>query len=130
MASLDHSRQPASPDAFAVAYEGWRRLQRLSGQAVDLPPGPDIEAIQDSAFEACEQAERALLELAPRSDGEVVALIEVLLGNEEVAALGGPVLRRIQTYLSPASGMTHRRRRTAPRPDGRAVLHRAEARFR
>lgn len=130
MASLEYFPQAGTLNAFAVAYEGWRRLQRLSGQAVDLPPGPDVEAIQDSAFEACEQAERALLELAPRSDCEAVALIEVLLGNEEVAALGGPVLRRIQAYLSPQSGAAQRSRRAPSRPDRRPVLHRAEARFR
>ena len=71
-----------------------------------------------------------LLGLTPRSDCEAVALIEVLLGNEAVAALGGPVLRRIQTYLSPPPVVAARQRRAGPRPDGRRSVQRSEARGR
>lgn len=99
MASFEDPRKVGTAVEFDIAYGEWRRLQRLNDEAIDLPPGPEAEARQDSAFEACERAERILLEMTPRYDSEAVALIEVLLGNEEVV-LGAPVLRRIQTYLS------------------------------
>lgn len=130
MASFDDPLKSATLTEFGIAYEGWRRLQLLSDEAIDLPPGPQSEALQDSAFYACECAERALLGLTPRSDSEAAALIEVLLGNEEVAALGGPALRRIQAYLSPPSVAAVGQRRTASRPDGRRALQRSEARAR
>lgn len=128
MASFEHPRKVGTITEFGIAYEGWRRLQLLSGEAIDLPPGPEVEALQNSTFEACERAERALLGLTPRSDSDAAVLIEVLLGNEEVATLGGPTLRRIQTYLASSRQAVVGRR--APTPTIRRGVHRPEARLR
>ncbi|MGQ3111494.1 MAG: hypothetical protein ACT6RD_03290 [Brevundimonas sp.] len=119
MASFEHPRKVGNAADFAAAYEGWRRLQELSGETARLPPGPETEVVQNAAFEACERAEQALLRLTPRSDSDAAVLIEVLLGNEEVETLGGPTLRRIQAYLSAQEGAGSRR----PAQTGRHRSH-------
>lgn len=130
MASLEYPLKTATITEFGIAYDGWRRLQLLSDEAIGLPPGPEVEELQNSAFEACERAERTLLRLTPRSDDDAVALIEVLLGNEEVAALGGPTLRLIQAYLSTSPGPAIRGRRTLAASAGRRGGQRIDARLR
>lgn len=125
MASFEHPRKVVNPTEFAAAYEGWRRLHQLSVETARLPSGPEAEAVQNATFEACERAERALLSLTPRSDGDAAVLIEVLLGNEEVETLGGSTLRRIQAYLTSHAGLGSRR---AAQPGRRRSDHRPELR--